>query len=52
MSETNETGKALKLGGLPWWQAVIAIILCAIPMYWGIQSRAKQEHSVPVMLLD
>ncbi len=40
MSETNETGKALKLGGLPWWQAVIAIILCAIPMYWGIQSSS------------
>lgn len=40
MSAANDTSKELKLGGLPWWQAVIAIILCAIPMYWGIQSSS------------
>lgn len=32
--------KVFKLGGLPWWQAVIAVALCAIPMYWGIQSKS------------
>ena len=35
---TNEGKSELKLGGLPWWQALVAIVLCAIPMYWGIQS--------------
>lgn len=35
---TNEGKSEFKLGGLPWWQALIAILLCAIPMYWGIQS--------------
>lgn len=35
---TNEGKSELKLGGLPWWQALIAILLCGIPMYWGIQS--------------
>jgi Na+/citrate or Na+/malate symporter len=39
--ETKEVvKKELKLGGLPWWQAVVAIVLCAIPMYWGIQSSS------------
>jgi hypothetical protein len=28
--------KQLKLGGLPWWQAVVAVILCALPMYLGV----------------
>lgn len=32
--------KVFKLGGLPWWQAVIAVALCAIPMFWGIQSKS------------
>lgn len=36
----NEGKKVFKLGGLPWWQACIAIVLCAIPMYWGIQSSS------------
>lgn len=35
---TNEGKSEFKLGGLPWWQALIAVLLCAIPMYWGIQS--------------
>lgn len=30
----------LKLGGMPWVHALICIILCAIPMYWGIQSSS------------
>ena len=34
----SEGKVSLKLGGLPWWQAVIAVILALIPMYWGIQS--------------
>ncbi len=37
MSEGKEK-EMLKLGGLPWTQAVVAVILCAVPMYWGIQS--------------
>ena len=28
----------LKLGGMPWVHALACILLCAIPMYWGIQS--------------
>ncbi|MFR5601375.1 MAG: 2-hydroxycarboxylate transporter family protein [Lachnospiraceae bacterium] len=32
--------KELVLGGLPWWQAIIAILLCGIPMYMGIQSES------------
>ena len=35
---TNEGKNELKLGGLPWWQALIAVALCGIPMFWGIQS--------------
>lgn len=36
----NEEKKEFKLGGLPWWQALIAIALCAISMVWGIQSSS------------
>ena len=32
--------KTLKLGGLPWWQALVAVVLCALPMYMGIQSSS------------
>ena len=32
--------KTLKLGGLPWWQALVAVVLCALPMYLGIQSSS------------
>ncbi|MBS6955787.1 MAG: 2-hydroxycarboxylate transporter family protein [Enterocloster asparagiformis] len=35
---TNEGKSELKLGGLPWWQALVAVALCGIPMFWGIQS--------------
>ena len=28
----------LKLGGLPWWQAIVCVIICGGTMYWGIQS--------------
>ncbi len=37
MSDAKEK-EMLKLGGLPWPHAIVAIILCAVPMYWGIQS--------------
>lgn len=30
----------LLLSGMPWPHALVAIILCAIPMYWGIQSSS------------
>ena len=34
MADNNEkTG--LWLGGMPWLQAIVAVILCAIPMYFG-----------------
>ncbi len=39
MSEENKS-KVFMIGSLPWWQAVIAIILCAVPMYLGIQSKS------------
>lgn len=32
--------KQLKLGGLPWWQALAAVVLCALPMYLGVQSSS------------
>lgn len=35
-----EAKKQFKLGGLPWWQAVVAIALCVICMVWGIQSSS------------
>lgn len=39
MSEENKS-KVFMIGQLPWWQAVLAIILCAVPMYMGIQSKS------------
>jgi len=30
----------LTLGGMPWIHAIVCIVLCAIPMYWGIQSSS------------
>ncbi len=36
----KEEKKTFQFGGLPWWQAVTAIVLCAIAMYWGIQSSS------------
>lgn len=39
MSEERSV-KTFMIGSLPWWQAVIAIALCAIPMYYGFQSSS------------
>ena len=36
----SEEKKVMKLGGLPWWQALIAIALCLVCMAWGIQSSS------------
>lgn len=33
---TNEEKKTFLLGGLPWWQAAAAIVLCLVTMFWGI----------------
>lgn len=35
---TNEEKKGFWLGGLPFYQAVAALALCAVCMFWGIQS--------------
>ncbi|MBR1671694.1 MAG: 2-hydroxycarboxylate transporter family protein [Fretibacterium sp.] len=45
MSDTpsgmNErSSSTFMIGALPWWQALIAIALCAIPMYYGFQSKS------------
>ena len=32
--------KEFTIGGMPWWKAVIAVIVCAIPMYLGVQSSS------------
>ena len=32
--------KELKLGGLPWWMAIVCIFICGITMYLGIQSSS------------
>ena len=37
---TNEEKKTFLLGGLPWWQAAAAIVLCLVTMFWGIQSSS------------
>ena len=37
---TNEEKKVFSLGGLPWWQALIAVALCFVCMFWGIQSAS------------
>ena len=37
---SDNTSKGFMIGSLPWWQAVLAIILCAVPMYLGIQSKS------------
>ena len=34
----TEEKKQLTLFGLPWYQAIIAVVLCALPMYMEIQS--------------
>lgn len=36
----DEAKKQFKLGGLPWWQALVAVALCIICMVWGIQSSS------------
>lgn len=38
MSEEKKSG--LMFGKLPLWQALAAIIICAIPMYYGFQSKS------------
>lgn len=41
MAEKKNNGlRNLTLAGLPWWQAVICVVLCAIPMFWGIQTSS------------
>lgn len=32
--------KTLQLHGMPWWLTLCGIALCAIPMFWGIQSSS------------
>ncbi|MBQ7154787.1 MAG: 2-hydroxycarboxylate transporter family protein [Synergistaceae bacterium] len=32
--------KGFMIGSLPWWQALLFIVLCAVPMYLGIQSKS------------
>lgn len=34
----SEKLKSLKLGGLPWWQAILAVLVCLYCIYAGIQS--------------
>lgn len=38
--ELNEKKSILELGGLPWWQALAAILLCGAAMWWGLQSSS------------
>lgn len=41
MAENDVTGKkSFTIGGMPWWKAVVAVIVCAIPMYMGVQSSS------------
>jgi Na+/citrate or Na+/malate symporter len=39
MAEDKNARTGLWLGGLPWWQAIICILLCLIPMYLTVQGK-------------
>lgn len=39
MAEDKNARTGLWLGGLPWWQAVICILMCLIPMYLTVQGK-------------
>ncbi len=34
----NQKG-SFQIYGMPWWLTIAAVVLCLIPMYWGIQSN-------------
>ncbi len=34
----NQKG-SFQIYGMPWWLTIAAIVLCLIPMYWGIQAN-------------
>ena len=37
---SNEEKNVLKLGGLPWYLAVAAVLICGVTMYLGVQSNS------------
>ena len=45
MAEDKNSRSGLWLGGLPWWQALICIVLVLLPVY-----VTKMKDGNPVML--
>ena len=46
----SEERKGFMIGALPWWQALIAVALCAIPMYMGLQSKSMSGTLCSIFL--
>ena len=40
MANESETKKTLKLGGLPWWQALCVVLISVACMALGVQSSS------------
>lgn len=40
MAEKKGSKSGFSIGGMPWIHGLVCIALCAIPMYWGIQSSS------------
>ncbi len=57
MSENNENKaetegrKTFEVANMPWWLALGAVVLCAIPMYWGIQSSSMAGTMCSIFFL-
>ena len=47
----SEERKGFMIGALPWWQALIAVALCAIPMYMGLQSKSMSGTLCSIFFL-
>ncbi len=47
----SEERKGFMIGALPWWQAVLALALCAVPMYMGLQSKSMSGTMCSIFFL-
>lgn len=47
----NQENKGFTIGSLPWWQALIAVAICAVPMYMGFQSKSMTGTMCSIFVL-
>ena len=47
----SEERKGFMIGALPWWQALIFVALCAVPMYMGLQSKSMSGTLCSIFFL-